>query len=228
MFKLLIFCVFTSTPTEQLLGRAANDELSTQERLSIVDELVKSANIQDLVKIAISNEHDAHERWIAIRALGLINSPVAIENLLVLLGDNLSGMRAAAAYALGDTKRTDVSIKVAELLNDPAVIVRAAASKALSQIKDPRTIPHLEKAIEDSSNHYRGTSLWVRKEFVIALGEINDDKALPVLMRCLTDKDPVVVDQALIAIEKIVGFSYRDGRDKQEVITAWQRWWMNQ
>ena len=47
------------------------------------------------------------------------------------------------------------------------------------------------------------------------------------LLKCLTDGDARVVQSAVVALEKIAGFSLGDGRSAEEV-EAWSRWIQNQ
>ena len=49
-----------------------------------------------------------------------------------------------------------------------------------------------------------------------------------VLLKCLTDGDDRVVQSAVVALEKIAGFSLGDGRSSAEEVEAWSRWIQNQ
>jgi hypothetical protein len=63
----------------------------------------------------------------------------------------------------------------------------------------------------------------VRRKYVEAMGEMGRDAA-PCLARALSDRDPVVVEAARKALEKIAGFSYREGRTADQEREAWRRW----
>jgi HEAT repeat protein len=86
----------------------------------------------------------------------------------------------------------------------------------------------LVEALEDPSNTYRGQSLWVRRHYVEALGQIGSKNALGGLIRALRDEDPAVRSAALEAVERIAGRSYAEGRSRPEQVEAWERWWANQ
>ena len=73
---------------------------------------------------------------------------------------------------------------------DPALLVRAAAADALGKLRDPSTLADLERALQDPTNHYRGTSLWFRRHLVEAMGAIGTEAAAPYLARALEDADP--------------------------------------
>ncbi len=179
------------------------------------------ASIRDA---ALTAATPARQRWVAVRALGRIKGTDARATLVTLMADDMPAMRAAALSATGDLGDRTLAPKVAELLRDPAIMVRASAAEALGKFRDPRTITALDKALGDPTNHYRGTSLWVRKHYVDALGSIGDKKALPTLLRCLDDHDETVVEATTQALTNIAGFSMADGRDATQEREAWRRW----
>ena len=64
----------------------------------------------------------------------------------------------------------------------------------------------------------------MRRQFVDAMGAIGGDAAVPWLGRALDDADPQVVAAAMTGLEKVAGFSYREGRSPEEELAAWKRW----
>jgi HEAT repeat protein len=223
---LLSFPAFAGVET--LIDRASDGDLPREQRQAAFDELVRTGYGAELITLAEDSETDARQRWVIIRAIGKIDSPPGREALVRLLRDDISGIRAAAAMALGDSEDHSHAEAIAGLLEDPAVIVRASAADALAQLGASEAVPYLIRALDDPSNFYRGDSLWVRRHYVVALGACNDRAALPALMRCLDDADPHMVDAALVALEQVSGVSWADGRDRREQIEAWKRWWSNQ
>ena len=117
---------------------------------------------------------------------------------------------------------------IAQRLEDEAVIVRAAAAEALGKMADPKGILFLDKALASNQNLYRGSSLWVRRSYVEAIGQIAHKKGYPTLLRCLRDQDPQVVKASVLALEKTAGFSMAEGRSQEQEIAAWERWLNNQ
>ncbi len=228
LFVLLVASATAQADLPELLQKASDAELAQADRMQAFEELVEQGYGDTLIAMADDQDLDARQRWVAIRALGRINSPPAVEALVRLLGDEVSGMRAAAAAALADARQKEHAEKVAGLLEDPAVIVRGAAADALAQLQEPRTVPYLERALDDPSNFYRGESLWVRRHYVVALGSIGDKASLPSLIRCLHDADSDVVDATLAALEAVTGRSWADGRSHSEQVAAWTRWYANQ
>jgi HEAT repeat protein len=117
---------------------------------------------------------------------------------------------------------------IAKGLEDEAVIVRASAAEALGTIGHSKGVVHLDRALSSNQNHYRGSSLWVRRLYVEAIAAIADKSSYPTLLRCLRDSDGAVVDAAVVALEKTSGFSLKEGREHAQEIEAWERWLNNQ
>ena len=225
----LMFGVAMADSMQNLI--LASDSNSTVEvREAAFADIVRSGatEIQYLLDVARDTSQSTRLRWVAIRALGQIRGPQAEDALIKILKDPEPAIRTAAVSALGDFGHTKHTMLIGRFLKDEAVIVRVAAAESLGKIGDVSSIAMLESALNDPSNQYRGAYLWVRAHYTIALGNIGDAKAYPVLLKCLTDGDARVVQSAVIALEKIAGFSLGDGRSSVEEVEAWSRWLQNQ
>jgi HEAT repeat protein len=163
-------------------------------------------------------------RWVLIRALGANPSPAARDAVVELLSSKDALDRMAALGALGDRGDKELASRAATLLRDPAILVRSAAAEALGRLRDPTTVQDLASALADPSNFYRGTSLWVRRQFVDAIAAIGGESAVPHLGLALDDGDASVVGAAKAGLERIAGFSYSEGRSSAEELAAWKRW----
>ena len=228
LLSLLFLVVAAHASLDELIATASNGDLAKDQRQAAFDELVRTGYGDELITKAEDPSTDARQRWVIIRVMGKIHSPPAVAALQRLLTDDISGIRAAAAMALGDTGDAAQAPKIAALLEDPAIIARATAADALALLGSPEAVPYLVRALDDPSNFYRGESLWVRRHFVVALGSCQDKAALPALIRCLDDADATIVDAALVALEQVSGVSWADGRNRAEQIQAWMRWYANQ
>ena len=229
MLMWLMFGVAIADPMQNLV--LASDSKSTVEaRETAFANIVQSGatEIQYLLDVASDTSQSTRLRWVAIRALGQIRGPQAEAVLMKTLKDPEPAIRTAAVSALGDFGQATHTMLIGRFLKDDAVIVRVAAAESLGKIGDVKAISMLEVALNDPSNQYRGASLWVRAHYTIALGNIGDAKAYPVLLECLTDGDSRVVQSAVVALEKIAGFSLGDGRSSTEEVEAWSRWIQNQ
>ncbi len=224
----LVCVALASGPAD--LTKAADASLSEDDRMAVFHAMVADypRNRTWLEETAGDDAHNARERWVAIRVLGQTGHPHAKSPLVRLCADPMPAVRAAAAASLGDLGDSSVALQLSELLKDPAVIVRAAAADSLGMLKDPNTVGPLADALWNSDSYYRGQSVWARRHYVDALGEIGSKKAFPALVRGLEDADPNVVTSSLVALRKIVGYDFAEGRTQEEHIEAWRRWAMNE
>lgn len=227
MLSLLLLCSLAFSAVEDTVAIAANPDISEQERRAAFNEMTRDyqADRHQLEALLFDQSADARQRWVTARALGHTRSPQAKQALLKLCDDPMPAMRAAAAGGLGDLGYADTSSRVAELLTDPAIMVRGAAADALGLIGNQAAAPALEAALRDTSNFYRSQSLWVRVHFVNALGEIAAPSSIDALVKTLDDADSAVVDAALVALRKTVGYDFAEGRTRAQHIEAWRRWW---
>ena len=214
---------------EDDLEQAADGSRDEASRMLAFNRLVSDHDDgwETLVQAAGDDDWPARERWIAIRVLGSTRDDRAEDVLLDLAADPMPAIRVAAATALADVDATGAGETLIELLDDKAIIVRAAAADSLGRLKERKAIQPLSDAIADSSNYHRGSSLWVRGHYVEALGAIGSRDAIPALITCFDDTDLEVGDAALESLRTIVGYDFAEGRSRDEHMEAWRRWWKN-
>lgn len=211
-------------PVEDLT-LAASKDATEGARMEAFQRLVElgSTDMSHVSTVSNDEEADARERWVAIRALGQIQGDRARTQLIDLSANPMPAIRSAAVAAMGDFAHEAFVPYLIERIQDAAVIVRASASQALAQCGDDRAVEALSDALLDKKNTFRGRSIWVRKYFVEALGDIGSTKAYPALLRAIDDPDEEVAAAVLPALEKIVGFSYSEGRSSVQEKEAWRR-----
>jgi len=222
----LLFSLFAFAGPVQDLAQASDADLPEEARKAAFERLVAAGttDIGVVSRVAVDDDGDTRKRWVAIRALGQIRGDRA-KQLLVQLSENPEpAIRTAAVQAMGDLGDNRMSPTLIEKLFDPAVIVRAGAAEALCKVGDRTAIEPLDRALSSRENFYRGSSLWVRKHYVAALGCIGGRETIPVLMRALEDADPAVQSSAVLAFREVAGFSYGEGRSPEEEMAAWKRW----
>ncbi len=222
MFLLAVGLGFAGVPEDLHLAADRDQPLALRQeaygRLATVDVTA------EVLRMARSKDTPAVERWVAVRALGTNPSPEARAALIEFLDSPNAPTRMAALGGIGERVDRTLSGRVASKLADPAILVRAAAADALALLKDASTVPDLARALKDPTNTYRGQSLWVRRHFVDALSAIGSHDAAPALAAALEDRDPAVATSAMHALERMAGFSYREGRTPAEEREAWKRW----
>jgi HEAT repeat protein len=208
------------------LVAAASKDLSETARMAAFDRLVAlgSTDMAVVSEISLDDEADARQRWVAIRSLGKIRGDRSRALLVQLLEDPMPAIRTAAAGAMSDFGDAGFVEKLNEKLADPAVIVRAAVAGALGRLGDSSSVKPLSDAIDHRRSFFRGRSLWVRRHYVEALGEMGYKQAYPVLLRALNDDDEAMVAAAIQALERIAGFDFSKGRTSDKEKEAWRRW----
>ena len=229
MIWLFTIAIVLASPDEDL-ALAASKDASEAVRMEAFERLVAlgSTDMDVVTKVSQDTEADARLRWVSIRALGQIKGDRSRNILIELASDPMPAIRAASASAMGDYGHADFVPYQIKLIQDPAVIVRAAAAQALQMSGDKRAVEVLSAALQDKKNTFRGRSIWVRKYFVQALGGIGSADAYPALLRSMDDPDQDVVAAVIPSLEKIAGFSYKEGRTEQQEKEAWRRFVTNE
>ncbi|MBM4366896.1 MAG: HEAT repeat domain-containing protein [Deltaproteobacteria bacterium] len=224
MLSLLLAAGLALAGLAEDVETAADAEQPTDLRQAAFSRLHAEEHTSALVKLANDADTTPAKRWVAVRALGKNESMAARDALVGFLASDNAPVRIAACLALGERGDRSLAGRVAARLEDKALLVRHAAADALGQLRDPGTIPDLARALDDPSNHYRGTSMWVRRHFVEAIGNIGGDGAIAPLKKALDDGDKDVAGAAIQGFEKVAGFSYGEGRSDAEEKEAWRRW----
>jgi len=133
--------------------------------------------------VDLTRSKDTDSRWWAVRALA--QSPQArTEDLLPLLNDSASEVRAAAALAIcshPDESAVPVLIKS---LGDEDSLTAGLAGNALVAVGGP-SVPALIEVIQEAKSN-------VRILAVRALAEIKDHRAIKTMMSALEDESAVV------------------------------------
>ncbi len=150
----------------------------------------------------------------------------AMHVLLDAVRDKRPAMREAAIHILGMMENRAVVPVLLEALDDPVQTVRLQAVKALGRIGDPSVVPALLHALHSADEQLgsqiflalmelgsaavpaliaesNSPSAWIRWHCIRALGQICDDRALPILVRALDDQDHAV---AWVAAKELPNF----------------------
>jgi HEAT repeat protein len=169
----------------------SGDDKRAEESIPAILALGESA-LPTLLELTRSNDPDS--RWWAVRALAA--SPHAqTSDLLPLLDDPASEVRAAAALALYSFPHESAIAALVKSLFDEDTIVSGLAVNALAKIGKPATTSLLD-VMEKAPLH-------VRILAVRALSEICDHRAIPALMKSLTEESAVLHYWAEIGLQRL-------------------------
>jgi HEAT repeat protein len=126
-------------------------------------------------------------------------SPETIDSLLQKLDNPDPFVRVAAVQALGEIRQDRSLFSLCGCLTDENLYVRGYAAEALGKIG------HLDTsyAIEQLSAAPDDPSPYVRSMMVLALGELQDKRAINTVRKLLQDEDETVRKMAAWALKKI-------------------------
>jgi HEAT repeat protein/WD40 repeat protein len=150
------------------------------------------------VPYLIEMTHDEDESVVlkALGALRKLKSPQSIEPLTVLLEHDSSRIRQRSIDVLGQVGDAVVAEQLEQMLrNDRSEDVRAAAAKALGEIRDPGSVDSLIDALHGAFT--------VRCRAIVALGEIGEESALASLLAMLKEPAPEIRYHATQALAQM-------------------------
>jgi len=173
--KLLTFLELEQFPPH------VNFETVKKVKFSIIKTLghLKEKDSLDIL-IKMLNKGKTRMKNAVSEALGNIGSEIAVEPLIETLKDDTA--RVSAIKALGQIGSNKAIDCLLEMLHDRDPEVRSAAATSLGQIKDPKALEELTKALEEDSD------VNVRRLASIAIGEIGQESSVPVLIKKLDDQ----------------------------------------
>jgi len=133
--------------------------------------------------VDLTRADDADLRWWAVRALAAFPT-TRPDDLIPLLEDSQPEVRAVAALALCSHPHECAVSALISALADRDPITAGLAAKALTKIGSP-SVPDL---LEVMANAPTG----VRINALRALSEIRDHRAIPTMMKCLSEESAVL------------------------------------
>ncbi|EGW33031.1 Deoxyhypusine hydroxylase [Spathaspora passalidarum NRRL Y-27907] len=121
-----------------------------------------------------------------------------IEKLQQILNDQDKPLfeRYRAMFRLRDLGTDEACLALASGFDDPSALFKHEIAYVFGQLCNPVTVPSLIKVLKDESQ-----AGMVRHEAAEALGSIATDECLPVLQSFLEDKEDVVRDSAIVALD---------------------------
>jgi len=181
---------------EALVGSLADKNMTViSNELKSIVALGESA-VKPLIR---SLKHPyAQVRWIAVKALGEINVPDALDALVKASGDVDSRVRLTVVTILGNINDVRVTEPLVAALSDRDRLVCLAALQpfALGKVKHSLAVDPLIKFANDKEKS-------VKMDAINALGKIGDSRAVPYLLELLQDADETVLQQLVWALRDI-------------------------
>lgn len=121
-----------------------------------------------------------------------------IDKLQAILNDQSVALfeRYRAMFRLRDLNSDEAALALASGFDDPSALFKHEIAYVFGQLCNPVTVPSLIKVLKDETE-----APMVRHEAAEALGSIATDECLPVLQSYLNDKDQVVRESAIVALD---------------------------
>ena len=175
---------------------------------------------------------DEVDKCNASRALGSIGATEAIDDLVLRLRDEDIDVCIDAAEALGKLRADRVVPALLDsLMNDPDGELKTAIVKALGEIRDARSIPLLLEIAEQPPQDMQQDSnedwddWWdMQQQAVVALGNMQVEKAIPVLHKLLDDQEALDIEhQILQALVRIGDVGERTVIDQLQSVSSLSR-----
>jgi HEAT repeat protein len=205
-------CAFGDDPRLGELS-ALLDSGSVTEKVTAARSLAtfRSSEARNALMQALDDPEPSVRQEAAL-SLGVFTGKRVVLRLVALLDSESDPMvKAVVAEALGQMKSRRATHPLVEVLWDPSVDVRLAASKALGQIADPGATLALAERLQDSSAAVRRTA-------AASMARIGDHRAIRPLIECLKDEDDKVRSVALEGLRALTLEDFGQNHD------AWIEW----
>jgi HEAT repeat protein len=176
---------------ELLAELTSGDDARAEKSIPAIIDLGMAA-LPSLLELTRAEEVDS--RWWAVRALAA--SPLTrTEDLIPLLSDSASEVRAAAALALCSHPHESAVPALIKTLADEDSLTAGLAGNALVKIGSP-SVPSLLTVMSEAPTG-------IRIIVLRALSEIRDHRAIPVMMKSLSEESAVLQYWAQEGLEKL-------------------------
>ncbi|EMG50553.1 LIA1 Deoxyhypusine hydroxylase [Candida maltosa Xu316] len=121
-----------------------------------------------------------------------------VEKLQVILNDQEAPLfeRYRAMFRLRDLGTDEACLALASGFDDPSALFKHEIAYVFGQLSNPVTVPSLIRMLKDETQ-----AGMVRHEAAEALGSIATEEVLAVLQEVSKDKEPVVRESAIVALD---------------------------
>ncbi|MBI5963393.1 MAG: HEAT repeat domain-containing protein [Chloroflexi bacterium] len=142
----------------------------------------------------LTRAEEADFRWWAVRALAASPHTLTVD-LIPLLGDSAPEVRAAAALAICNHPDESAVPALIKALADEDSLTAGLAGNALAKIGSP-SVPSLLEVMKDAPTS-------IRILVLRALSEIRDHRAIPIMMKCMSEDSAVLQYWAQEGLERL-------------------------
>ena len=169
----------------------SGDDARAENSIPAIADLGEAV-IPALLELTRAAEVDS--RWWAVRALAASPHTLTVD-LIPLLGDSAPEVRSAAALAVCSHPDESAVPALIKALADEDSLTAGLAGNALAKIGSP-SVPSLLEVMQEAPVNIRIISLR-------ALTEIRDQRAIPVMMKCMSEESAVLQYWAREGLERL-------------------------
>jgi len=199
-------------------------ELSMLERVQQLKGDSHSA--ENLKKLMFTKSEMYELRYKATTALAKLSGAKAKPQMVQALQSNEWFMRNAGLIGLASIDRSEALVWSRKLLNDKALVVRAAAVDVISKAHDTTSTNLLWQKLYSKENYRNSQSLYIRRHIVEALADLDGKEHTAKFVALLQDKDDSLHEPAMDALEKITHQAVASpGAPIQDRRAQWQKWY---
>lgn len=203
-------------------------QLPLLERLSALRDQGERGYI-NLLKIANDRNESMEDRWRAITAVARIAGNRARPELEKALKSPDWFVRNAVLIAIKEIDGATAVAWAKRLLDDKALVVRAAAVEILGEYRDLESVPVLWQKLYASENFKNGQSLFIRRRIVEILAGLETQGREGKFIALLSDNDVSLHPPAIQALERITKQRFGGEREPLKFKKAhWEQWWKEQ
>lgn len=177
---------------KELLGDLTSGDDERAERSIPALTSLGLAVIPTLLELTRSEDTDS--RWWAVRALAASPHTRTVD-LLPLLSDSAPDVRAATALALCHHPHEDAVDALIHSLSDEDALTAGLAGNALVKIGSP-SVPALLKVMNEAP-------IGIRVVALRTLSEMRDQRAIPIMMKCLGEESAFLQYWAQQGLERL-------------------------
>jgi HEAT repeat protein len=182
-----------------LADLTSGNDLRAEKAIPAIVELGEDA-IPALLELTQADSADS--RWWAVRALSA-SSHARTEDLVPLLDDPAPEVRAATALALCEHPNASAVPALIHALKDEDALTAGLAGNALVKIGSDSVAGLLEVMNARVEPGRNGAQVNVRILALRALAEIRDPRAIPVMMKSMSEESAVLQYWAQEGLERL-------------------------
>lgn len=201
-------------------------ELPMIERLSVLRTQGKTG-YKNLTTVMFDRKAEMEDRWRAVTAAARIGGRDSLPELSRAVRSEEWFMRNAALVAASNVDRGQALSWARQLMNDKALVVRAAAVEVIKNQRDMSSSTLLWEKLHAKENFRGNQSLFIRRQIVEALASLEGAGKEAKFVALLNDKDEALHAPAISALERMTGNKLGGAEPVKFKKAHWQNWWRN-